>query len=566
MDRALERSKADISERECERQARVILDAFVEFHREFMVETSLAKDRFENRDWKGQRHATAKRQQLHENHVLKLKRRWIDVVAGYDERPLHWKMVKEKFAGLCTADSGPDICRTFYNSFIRRLLGGQIAEHELVFTFEEESDDQLAFYSYDMRDKEATFSSVLDLAGFTLSFEDRERDIRFLMNEVASGAGDRLEMCPHVFYRNVRAYLVGRLRQKGHFIPILIPIVHGEKGLKVDALITSEIDCRVIFSFTRSYFQVIAYDPTHLVNFLMTLMPNKQRDQLFINLGFHKHGKSLLYQSLKDRLNMPGAVFAYPPGIKGMVMAVFMLQGYTQVFKVIRNKAKPPKKVTRYEVMAKYRYVAEHDRGGRLADTQEFRNLILPKDRFALPVLEELLSECSETVRVEGESVIFSLVYTERWMMPLSEFVKTARGHKLRKALFEYGEAISDLAMANIFPGDLFMKNFGITPEERVIFYDYDEIMPLGEMNFRSIPQQEGGMGNYQSAEPWFAVGENDVFPEQFRNFLVPDPAKREVFEETHSHLYDPLYWENLRKRHLKDEYIDICPYEKRKG
>jgi isocitrate dehydrogenase kinase/phosphatase len=265
---------------------------------------------------------------------------------------------------------------------------------------------------------------------------------------------------------------------------------------------------------------------------------------------------------LKDRLKSSNAVFTYPPGIKGMVMAVFMLQGYTQVFKVIRDRAKPPKKVARHEVMAKYRYVADHDRGGRLADTQEFRNLVLPKERFALPVLEELLNECRESVRVEGEDVIFSLVYTERWMMPLSEYLKTAKGHRLEKALFEYGEAISDLAKANIFPGDLFLKNFGITPEERVIFYDYDEIMPLGEMEFRVIPKQEGEQ-DYLSAEPWFAVGDNDVFPSQFKNFLVPDPEMRKIFESQYSHLYDPTFWKEVQKKHLLMEMIDICPYVK---
>lgn len=550
-----------MSEAECNRQAEAILSAFGEFHKAFTEETSLAKERFENKDWEGQRKATVTRQQLHENYVRNLKKQWVDITGGYDERFDHWLLVRKKYADICKRSS-PDICRTFFNSFIRRLLPSDTLGNSLFFTFEEETNDVLSFQSYEMSDKSRTFRQVLEGPGFGVPYEDLERDIAYLQNETVSEPGDRLEMCPQVFYRNIRAYLVGRLRQKGHFIPVLIPVVHGEEGLKVDAIITSEIQCRIIFSFTRSHFQVLADDPTQLVNFLMTLMPHKQRDQLFINLGFHKHGKSLLYQSLKDRLNSPNAVFTYPPGIKGMVMAVFMLQGYTQVFKVIRDKAKPPKKVERHEVMAKYRYVAEHDRGGRLADTQEFRNLVLPKDSFALPVLEELLDECGQSVRVEGENVVFTLVYTERWMMPLSEYMKTAKGHKLEKALFEYGEAISDLAKANIFPGDLFMKNFGITPEERVIFYDYDEIMPLTEMNFREIPKQEGEQ-DYLSAEPWFAIGENDVFPSQFRNFLVPDPGMREVFETRCSKLYEPAFWQAVQRRHVSGELIDICPYPK---
>ena len=39
-----------------------------------------------------------------------------------------------------------------------------------------------------------------------------------------------------------------------------------------------------------------------------------------------------------------------------------------------------------------------------------------------------------------------------------------------------------------MFPGDLLLKNFGVSRHGRVIFYDYDELCPLTECNFRRMP------------------------------------------------------------------------------
>src|SRR4029078_6522269 len=74
----------------------------------------------------------------------------------------------------------------------------------------------------------------------------------------------------------------------------------------------------------------------------------------------------------------------------------------------------------------------------------------------------------------------------------------------------DYGQAIKDLAVSNIFPGDVLTKNFGVTRRGRVVFYDYDELCFLTECNFCNWPQAP----TYEeeiAAEPWFSVRENDV-------------------------------------------------------
>jgi isocitrate dehydrogenase kinase/phosphatase len=115
----------------------------------------------------------------------------------------------------------------------------------------------------------------------------------------------------------------------------------------------------------------------------------------------------------------------------------------------------------------------------------------------------------------------------------------------------------------NIFPGDLLFKNFGVTCSGKVVFYDYDEICYLTECNFRKIPPPRTPEDEL-SSEPWYAVGPNDIFPEEFPTFLTTDPEQRRLLRELHPELFDYRYWQQRQKEVENGVYGDVFPYPRR--
>ena len=320
----------------------------------------------------------------------------------------------------------------------------------------------------------------------------------------------------------------------------------------------------MVFSFTRAYFMVLTEHPHALVDFLQKLLPNKKRSELYASIGLHKHAKTVFYRDFLTHLAHSDDQFVIAAGIKGMVMTVFTLPSYQIVFKIIKDAFAPQKQITAAEVRAKYRVVKTHDRVGRMADTQEFENLVLPRSRFHPDLLEELLDVAGSSVHVEGDRVRIHHVYTERLMTPLNLFIEQADNQSLNNALDEYGNAIKQLAAANIFPGDMLLKNFGITRHGRVVFYDYDEISYLTEVNFRNLPEPRTPEEE-MAAEVWYSVGPHDVFPEEFRRFLFGRPDIKKRFTSMHGELFDPAYWRSLQRAIEQGQVMDVFPYRRKK-
>jgi isocitrate dehydrogenase kinase/phosphatase len=289
-------------------------------------------------------------------------------------------------------------------------------------------------------------------------------------------------------------------------------------------------------------------------------MPHKRVDELWTSIGYNKHGKTELWRSLMRHLERPDAKFSFAEGDEGLVMAVFTLPSFNIVFKVIKDTFVAPKNTTRRVVMDKYHLVFRHDRVGRLADAQEFEQLELRRRCFPDDLLEYLVRVAGRTVQADGERVVVRHCYTERRVTPLNLFLKQADDNAARDAILDYGNAIKDLAGADIFTGDMLLKNFGVTRNGRVICYDYDELCLLTECNFRRIPPPRFEEDEY-SAEPWFHVGEHDVFPEEFRAFLVPPGELRESFLAAHGDLLDLEFWSAVQRRLAAGEIFDFYPY-----
>jgi isocitrate dehydrogenase kinase/phosphatase len=340
----------------------------------------------------------------------------------------------------------------------------------------------------------------------------------------------------------------------------VIALLNPQGRIVVDAALFTETEISVVFSFARSYFFVETERPKEMIDWLRTLMPRKPVSDLWNSIGFHRHGKTELYRSLLEHLHGTDEKFAVAPGKRGMVMAVFVLPGFDVVFKVIRDRFEYPKTVTHADVRRKYELVYRHDRAGRLVDAQAFEHLEFPAERFEPALLDELLRSTAETVRVRDGHVVIAHLYTERRLNPLDVFLESASPEAAREAVLDYGQALKDLAATNIFPGDMLLKNFGVTRNDRLVFYDYDELCPLTDCRFRELPQAASD-DEEVAAEPWYFVDQRDVFPEEFRAFLGLRGDLLTAFLDAHSDLLTPAFWRGMQDRLNRGEIIDVYPY-----
>ena len=366
-------------------------------------------------------------------------------------------------------------------------------------------------------------------------------------------------MLSSAFYRNKAAYVVGKIINGYQELPFVVPVLNEGGGLSLDAIVLDQDQLNVLFSLSRAYFMVDMTVPSGYVKFLRRMMPTKTRSELYTMLGLGKQGKTLFHRDLRQHLHHSQDAFVEAPGIHGQVMLVFTLPSYPYVFKVIKDVFGPGKDTDRATVQSKFAIVKHVDRVGRMADTLEFTDLALPRSRFSADLLEQLNTLAPSMVE-DGEPLVIRHCYVERRMVPLNIYLDRATPLEVESAVRDYGNAIRDLAIANIFPGDMLWRNFGVTRHGRVVFYDYDEIEYLTDINFRRIPPPPNPEAEL-AAEPWYGVARNDVFPEEFATFLLGDPQLRKHFLHHHAELLQPDFWQTCQRRIKAGEIVDFFPY-----
>ena len=413
-----------------------------------------------------------------------------------------------------------------------------------------------------------TFRRIVTNFQLQAAFEDPQRDTANVVAAVQQRLGGerwrtnfQIQVLSSLFYRNKGAYVVGKIVNGFREIPFALPILHGPKGLVIDAMLFGEDDLLMLFSFARAYFMVDMEVPSACVQFLRSMMPKKPRAELYNAIGLQKHGKNLFYRDLLYHLRHSSDKFRIAPGIKGMVMLVFDLPSFPFVFKLIKDFYPAPKDTTRELIQSKYLLVKQHDRVGRMADTLEYSNVALPRHRFEEELIAEIRHFCPSLLEESGDDLVLTHCYIERRMIPLNLYLQEATPAQMEAAVIEYGNAIKDLVAANIFPGDMLWKNFGVTRQGKVVFYDYDEIEYLTDCNFRKVPQARNEEDE-MSGEIWYAVNKGDVFPETFGPFLLGHPGVREPFMKHHGDLLDPAFWQGCKDAILAGHVHDVFPYD----
>ncbi|MAB96610.1 MAG: bifunctional isocitrate dehydrogenase kinase/phosphatase [Pseudomonadaceae bacterium] len=555
-----------------------ILTGFDDYREHFRQITDGARARFEQALWQDAQKASAARINLYEEKVSecsqRLKRHFQQGLTDVEQ----WPLVKRAYIKLIDLRFDDELSETWFNSIFCSLFSHDQISDGCMFIHStrpalrsQERVAQTRVYRLDGSLGEMLQAIFHDYC-FSVAFEDLPRDLARLEGQLRESLPDwvckdpalTVELFYSVLYRNKGAYLIGRIYTHDEQWPLAIPLLHREgQGIQIDALITDEADVSIIFSFTRSYFMVDVAIPAEFIGFLKRILPGKHIAELYTSIGFYKHGKSEFYRALINHLASTDDKFIMAPGVRGMVMSVFTLPGFNTVFKIIKDRFSHTKSVSRQTVIEKYRLVKSVDRVGRMADTQEFADFRFPKAKFDEQCLAELLEVAPSTVEVEGDTVLVRHCWTERRMTPLNLYVESASELQVKAALEDYGLAIKQLAAANIFPGDMLLKNFGVTRHGRVVFYDYDEICFLTEVNFRRIPPPRYPEDEMAS-EPWYSVAPMDVFPEEFPPFLFADIQQRRLFSKLHGELYDAEYWQSLQQAINTGKVIDVFPYRRK--
>ncbi len=562
------------------RMAKTIHNSFASYFSDFLNITLGAKARFEKGDWLGAQSAHEERIELYKAKV----RQTADLLKTVTTKDIThldlWRQAKIAYTQLLSGATNDEIAETFFNSVFGWINDHDKIDDDLIYVRSSQANKPAASeYSIYVRyrggpDVGQVFQQILAETEFSVPWEDSARDVANIVRAFAEQVAPRLggpapelvfDLLESVFYRGKAAYLIGRILAGEHCFPLVLPVLNNEHGgLYVDTAIFNREEMSVVFSFTRAHFMVDAPLPYQYLYFLKRLLPHKGDNEIYAALGFAKHAKTVFYRELVRHLAHSDDLFCIAPGIKGMVMSVFTLPSHDIVFKVIKDKFDPPKEVTRQIVRDKYRLVSRHDRVGRLADTQEFRNFVFPRARFSPALLAELNLVAPSLLEFQGDRLIIRHLYTERRMTPLNLYLKDADEAQTRNVMEEYGNAIKQLAAANIFPGDMLLKNFGVTRHQRVVFYDYDEICPLTECNFRPLPEPQTEE-QALAVRPWYRVEPNDIFPQEFRLFFSGNQLAKQVFEEMHGDLYDYHFWRGLQEQIRAGVIVDVFPYRRKR-
>ncbi len=551
--------------------ARLIWSEYQDLWDQFHTITSRAPDRFAAADWEGMDSDTKARLKAYINKAAQTAELARDACDDRLNSVALWTGVKAVFSGLIEDSAYQELAETFFNSITRKVFTTEGVNQQIEFVSSDfasflpaEPEVGVLAYTTVGGSISSTLEGLLSAAMQRVQWEDLPSDCSKTSARLKEALGDvtSFETVQSVFYRGRGAYLIGRAWYGNDQVPFALAFLHGTDGVRLDAVLTSEAELSVLFSFAHSYFHAIIDHPSSVVGFLSSLMPRKRLGELYTSLGYHKHGKTDLFRSLVRHLERSPDRFTIAEGVEGMVMSVFTLPGFDVVFKVIKDSFPPQKKVTRSGVRSAYEVVFNHDRVGRLVDAYEFEHLTFARERFDPELLEHLTKNCSRDVLIGTKEVLLSHVYIERKVTPLDVFLRRADTEGSVSAVVDYGQAIKDLMAAGIFPGDMLLKNFGVTRHGRIVFYDYDELQLIDQCRFRKIPVATHP-DDEMADDPWFSTGPGDVFPEEFIKFLGLQPALRQVFLDLHGDLFTSELWKSAQDSVASGDQIQIYPYSK---
>jgi len=567
---------------------KMTLEGFDTFNDAFRAITRRAGRRFDERDWQGERRDAAERLDAYEKTVIEVADRLERSLGPRAFEQVVWRDAKNRFAALAAERYDIDRAETFFNSLTRKLLNTVGINRDVEFFYlhpkptPSRAGGPICRCYTNPPDTSSLIREIFRRLPLHASLDNPERDIDLVSQEVdlclwpivGRGKHFSIDIVTSLFYRNKTAYVVGRIVTESRVIPFIIPLTHGESGIRADTVLLHEAEAMVLFSFAYSYFFVDLDRYDLLIDFLRSIMPQAALSELYSSLGYDRHGKTEFYRDLHRFVHVSREQFIIAPGLEGAVMIAFTLPNFPFVFKVIKDRPcflrsahETPKEITEKEVRDQYAFVSHRDRSGRMVDTQEFENLRFKTKRFSAPLLGEFAQAATRNVAVKDDYVVVRRAYVQRKVVPFPLYLDTEKDPEtIRRVLVDFGYFLKDIASSGVFPCDLFNTwNYGVTHWGRVVLYDYDDVLPMERVRFREKPTPRDEQQEIGPEEEWINAAAEDFFVDEIDRYSgIPVPLKG-VFKSVHGDLFTLKFWNNLTGRLAAGEIFDVIPYERSK-
>ena len=357
--------------------AKAMVDGFNRHYRLFRTESARAKHRFETGDWHGQQRAQRERIEFYDLRVRECSKR-LEREFKAGKQPMdEWQQIKLHYIGLLVDHHQPELAETFFNSVTTKILHRSYFQNDFIFVrpavsteyIENGEPDTRPTYRAYYPTRDTLHGELMRMVGdfdLRVPFADLTRDCIWVQQALQERLGDaklranfQIQVLTGLFFRNKGCYIVGKMINGFNEFPFSLPVLYTKNPrdgsvyipqLVIDAVLLSEDDLLLLFSFARAYFMVDMEIPSAYVQYLRSMMPRKPRNEIYNALGLAKQGKTLFYRDFLHHLRHSSDKFRIAPGIKGMVMLVFDLPSFPYVFKVIKDYYPPQKDTTRQHI------------------------------------------------------------------------------------------------------------------------------------------------------------------------------------------------------------------------
>ena len=532
------------------------------FYSSFKTITESAKTAFETREYQASLTISRKRLSLYSDSMFKLGEKLADAFSPISRDQALWEVIEEKYRQLVRNRYEGDLALAYIHSVRRSLFLGEWSPVAYSFDTPSKANTNFSNFLFETFQTELITTdlliNILRVPGFKVQYRELKVDAMLAAQRVKVDLDDRfstykihkIEVIKGEFYRNRGAYIVGRIVLDNQSkVPLVIALLNDEKGIYVDAILTSESATFNIFSTTRANFHVNNDYYHELSEFLHSIIPKRSLGLAYSTIGFNHFGKVAVMEELKEELLSTDGKLDFAIGFKGTVAIGFQSPQSGYNLKVIRNTPTEQYKWGVFEgvpsVLEKYGRVHVINRTGSMLDNIIFYRVKLQKAWFTNALLQELLNDASECVTLQGESLFFRHLIVQSKLIPLPVYLENSSQAESEAAIINLGHCIKNNMAANIFNKDLDARNYGVGKFGGVYLFDYDALEQFTEVKIRTNQNQFEGE---EDIPEWFFEDGVIFLPEEIESGLrIPNRSLRQLFREVHGDLLQVDYYERIQ-------------------